>query len=331
MGLTSSTFVKLPARDTKHEAGTQSENLLLWAQLWHVLVSGYACRTNLSCLGDRLTAIEGLAEYFRHWRQGERYFGGIWSGSFAKDLLWRTIPEFHERLRVRPDTIKTKWSSEKWLFPTWSWASLNNKNPMGPRMSILYAKFREEVAVDSPSPPTYQHYPDSAFLITPIGEPFGQDRIADGQKPPPSTEKRRYHELRIQGIIVPIGWQQLLAMEKDAWAENIEPYPEPFFMCDYGWLKFANWLKEEYPAGPAEPTFYCLRMMKYIGRTGHFMGLVLHCVDEARQIYERIGVLAQRYRLEKDDTEESKRHWKPDWRQEAGTESEPEARVITLV
>lgn len=144
--IASTLFLKLPARDSSQEAGTQSKIFPLWTK-WHRLVKFFT-ETNLSFVGDKLTAIEGLAEYFRHWRQGERYSAGIWSGSFTKDLLWRVLHYPLERLRVRPDTIKTKWSSEKWFFPTWSWASLHNKNPTGPPVPILYPKFGENPGDD---------------------------------------------------------------------------------------------------------------------------------------------------------------------------------------
>ncbi|KAK3398406.1 heterokaryon incompatibility protein-domain-containing protein [Sordaria brevicollis] len=332
MGAGEFCFFKLPATNTK----PQSSNLFRygdesppWAK-WHYIVQSYTQYADLTNLGDALMAIEGLADYFRRWRQGELYWGGVWSSSFAKGLLWKTTYEYHhERLRALPGTVNPKWSSEKWLFPTWSWASLSNKSP-GHRRAIEYDTFRERVTEDPSGPLPFEHYPDSDFLVKPIGESLGlHDKTIDGQNTPSFPEKRRYYELRVEGVLVPISCQQLLSM--DIKVGYLEPLVTLFFLCDYGRLQFSAWLEEEYPTGPPESTFYFLRMVRHVGRTGRYMALVLHCVDQARQFYERIGVLVTRYRLEKDETEESKKNWMPDWWQGAGAEDEPEPRIISLV
>lgn len=161
---------------------------------------------------------------------------------------------------------------------------------------------------ENPSRPvTYEHYADSGFLVNPVGEPLGlQDRTIDVQKPPSSPEKRRYYELCVEGVLVPISYQQLLSMDIMV-HDPFEPYVKPFFLCDYGRLQFAAWLEEECPTGLPESTFYCLRMMRHVGRTSRYMALVLHCVDQARQLYERVcpgkpvSIGEVRYRREQED------------------------------
>ncbi|KAK3486171.1 uncharacterized protein B0T23DRAFT_247729 [Neurospora hispaniola] len=341
-------FFKLPARATKHGAGTQLDTSvsrvknkfdksLPWAK-WQLLVARYGHQTDISFASDRLIAIEGLAGYLQHMRPGERYFGGVWSGSFTKDLLWTIRIHGHERLRVGPDTIKTNRSSEKWLFPTWSWASLSDERH---RINVRYIDFSERVnlSLHGPGSDEEQLYQDSAFLLRPVGEPFAQNKIANGQqKPQHPTEKRRYYELKVEGILVPIPRSLLFTGEVGMFLPKIHCNWRHFW-CDFGLLAFHDWFCKEYPEGSAEPTFYCLRMMNYIGRSGHYMGLVLRCVDEENQLYERLGVWEQRYVLKMGDPEEfldehssaKKRNWKPNWWQEEGAEAEPEPRVISLV
>lgn len=120
-----SDFVKLPKSDLQSQQYTQLNPV---AQ-WHELVAVYS-KTKLSFQSDKLAAIHGIVEYLRPLRTPDaEYLAGLWSDSLVSDLLWSikgiphgAVPE--DGLRLRADSMhKTEWSSDRWLFPTWSWAS----------------------------------------------------------------------------------------------------------------------------------------------------------------------------------------------------------------
>ncbi|RSL87385.1 hypothetical protein CEP52_015537 [Fusarium oligoseptatum] len=95
---------------------------------WYDIISEYST-TSLTHITDKLIAIEGIAEYMRPWGNFE-YLAGLWAGSLAFDLLWNSkaynygIPK---RANQADPLGKTTWSSGKWLFPTWSWASIQGQ------------------------------------------------------------------------------------------------------------------------------------------------------------------------------------------------------------
>lgn len=278
---------------------------------WYELVNGYA-DTFLSYETDRLIAVQGLVDYMSHWRPGEQYYGGVWSGSVAKDLLWKRKDRWGGhygrkpmRTMMGPDTQKTEWSSDKWLFPTWSWASLTSeKGAAFVQYSILTNDERA--------------YPDSVFLTHAVdkvlsGDPCAGDRDGDGNgNGEAPAGKKPLYELRVKGPVFAVSHEALLKACENEDGEDPEDHINPVnFSCDYGGFKSGDW--KEY-TGP-EPRFYLLRMLKH---RGCVTALILVCVDEERQVYERFGSIDWNIRM--DGTKSSAvtglvvdRRWTPGW------------------
>lgn len=92
-------------------------------KVWHDLLIKYGLTTSShGC--DRLAAIEGLAKYLNP-QMKRVYLAGLWQDSFWEDFMWTTSSGYGERTeQTEPPPVKNKWSSDRWLFPTWSWASI---------------------------------------------------------------------------------------------------------------------------------------------------------------------------------------------------------------
>ncbi|RSL74384.1 hypothetical protein CEP53_000288 [Fusarium sp. AF-6] len=93
---------------------------------WYDIISEYS-PTRLTHVTDKLVAIQGIAEYMRPGGDFE-YLAGLWTDSLAFDLLWNSEAyNYGDPTRAtHTDPLgKTPWSSDKWLFPTWSWASID--------------------------------------------------------------------------------------------------------------------------------------------------------------------------------------------------------------
>ncbi|KAI8723135.1 HET domain-containing protein [Fusarium sp. LHS14.1] len=117
-------FGKLPLAEHARAIFTRPELI----RTWHDIVLDYA-RTSLAHKTDKLAAIDGIAEYMRSLRNSE-CLAGLWVDSLAFDLLWANEAHNDEdptRTTHADPLGKTPWSSGKWLFPTWSWASIEGE------------------------------------------------------------------------------------------------------------------------------------------------------------------------------------------------------------
>lgn len=81
---------------------------------WYEVVEIYT-QLRLSYPGDKLMAVDGIAQYMAPMRESQ-HFAGLWIDSFPSDLAWAVDRFDDERLRVL-----------EWRAPTWSWASLETK------------------------------------------------------------------------------------------------------------------------------------------------------------------------------------------------------------
>lgn len=116
-------FIKLP---TRHDPELQAKVV----SKWHQLVQVYG-QTTLTYQSDKLAAVEGLCQYILPLRKGA-YLAGLWEDSLARDLLWKAGDSLSTQGPVRteqrePGPRKTQWSAKRWLFPTWSWASVTGR------------------------------------------------------------------------------------------------------------------------------------------------------------------------------------------------------------
>jgi hypothetical protein len=80
---------------------------------WHGLVYHYA-RRYLTCAGDRLPAVSGIARLVAR-RLDQSYVAGLWSDDLVVGLIWTTgYPD--QSLALKPS---------RYPGPSWSWASVN--------------------------------------------------------------------------------------------------------------------------------------------------------------------------------------------------------------
>jgi hypothetical protein len=77
--------------------------------IWNQLVEDYV-RTNLTCQGDRLPALTGIAQRFNEDYKRGKYVAGIFELALPKALMWK------------PNAPATR--QREYLAPSWSWASI---------------------------------------------------------------------------------------------------------------------------------------------------------------------------------------------------------------
>ena len=195
----------------------------------------------------------------------------------------------------------------KWLFPTWSWASLNSATGRSNIDFLSLWKDEEK--------PNDQRL-DDAFLTHAADEQLAGD--PDAQDRDPNAGKKPLYELRLKGPIFPIAPETLSKASDDL-----------DFPCDFDDLLENEENDWDEHVGP-EAVFYCLRIVKYNGR---FVGLALVCVDEERQVFERIGLLEwdrKEYGNNTVATVIIKGRRRPDWWEPSEGEV-VEEKVITLI
>ncbi|KAF2646891.1 HET-domain-containing protein [Massarina eburnea CBS 473.64] len=214
---------------------------------WNGMIENYS-RTLVTIQSDRLVAIDGLAQCISPFRSGE-YLAGLWSDSLAIDLLWytkKTPPQ--KRLVPTGNTRKTKWTSEKWLFPTWSWASTAHP--------VFWFSFLEGV---------------TSFVT----------RVEEGDKMP------SYH-LKLRGVLL---YTTLESLKGDPDRQGYQYFPD-------------------YVQDQLNDKVACLRVVEYCRK---LFSLVVKCVDEEKNVYERIGLLRTRYGVRRAPYWwEPYRGWEPD-------------------
>lgn len=82
--------------------------------LWYgLIVPKHYSRRVLTEPNDKLVAISGLANKLKSYRPTMRYLAGLWSGLVLEGLLWSA------------QGPSQKWKDNKYVAPTWSWASWN--------------------------------------------------------------------------------------------------------------------------------------------------------------------------------------------------------------
>ena len=97
-------------------------------KMWYDIVDVYST-TCLTYPSDKLVAIDGIASYMQGLRNCE-YLAGLWADSLALDLLWSVDTlgrSSKRRVQTDPPPAKTKWTSKNWMFPTWSWSSIEGR------------------------------------------------------------------------------------------------------------------------------------------------------------------------------------------------------------
>ncbi|KAI0201420.1 HET-domain-containing protein [Astrocystis sublimbata] len=91
-----------------------SKNRELLPHKWRKIVEFYST-LNLTFSKDKLPALSGLARQMMELKPGAHYLAGLWKDSLDLDLLW--IP-------YGPEALK---SNDRYIAPSWSWASVARK------------------------------------------------------------------------------------------------------------------------------------------------------------------------------------------------------------
>ncbi|KAI0161739.1 hypothetical protein GGR52DRAFT_576042 [Hypoxylon sp. FL1284] len=254
---------------------------------WQLLVQRFR-DTKLTYECDRLAAIEGLVRHFNP--QGTRaYLAGLWADSFWGDFVWiRSSVEIKngqaelspiggcyegmqeymwmdflsERFicvqssvetrneQVESPPTKTEWSSGRWLFPTWSWASVTG----------------------------YTHWQSQASRVS------SGDILATWKQ-----DAEAPYKLLLESIVVPARLRDL---------------PSAHLRVDGVFHRDYDFSGEGKGFISPDATVYCLRIYKH---RRDLKSVALRCIDEAGQLYERIGLVHHR----EDHYHAS--HWLPRW------------------
>lgn len=82
--------------------------------MWNTMVEDYM-RCKLTKEQDKLVAIGGVAQFWRHILIHPDYKAGMWLNELPGALLWHCEP--------RPDSIYTSFRPKTYRAPSWSWAS----------------------------------------------------------------------------------------------------------------------------------------------------------------------------------------------------------------
>jgi hypothetical protein len=228
---------------------------------WREVVREYS-PLKLTFPSDKLPAIAGIAKQL-HPFIGSTYLAGIWKEYIRDELLWET---------VGPKQAKPT----AWRAPTWSWASVEG--------TISF-------------PNGYIHSSDTDYSIleavcTPIGpDQFGA--ISDGH-------------LTVHGKVVSVRLFQLSTLPSTPDAVPAEPaialkegLKEPINVSfDSCWLD----ADDSQSKGPQNWTkSYDILFCFLLGMNRRVTGdesppplglvyLVLECVDQSKQLYERVGI-----------------------------------------
>jgi hypothetical protein len=91
---------------------------LTYFDVWRAIVKEYTTRT-LTKRKDVLTALAGIAEAF-HETHGDEYVAGLWQTDLIRSLGWT-------RFSVDHSLTDLPTPSERYLAPSWSWASITGK------------------------------------------------------------------------------------------------------------------------------------------------------------------------------------------------------------
>jgi len=227
---------------------------------WQKVVEEYSI-LNLTLPSDKLPAIAGIARQL-HPSIGCTYLAGIWGdGRIAGGLHWETVGTKRKKPKI-------------WRAPSWSWASV-------------------EGIVSFPVGWVDQEYTVLKAVCTPLGpDQFGA--VSDGY-------------LTILGKLLRVGWSQISPLTE---LQNSAEDQSMFVLAREG-LKEALSVSFDSCWPPADENHsdeflngkkqhgvvFCFMLgcrKRVTGRESPsplgLVYLVLQCVDEAKQLYERVGI-----------------------------------------
>ena len=231
--------------------------------VWYDMARNYS-HTALTYETDRLAAFDGIAQYMRPLKTGD-YLAGLWSETLGPDLLWAVLGDGAKRRAHGEPRRMTPWSSDKWLFPTWSWASVQ-----GGMIGWIHANL--------PKAP-----PRETFLVE-----YVKDNSAVSAGGTGLASSRPSYKLRVSGVLIP---STMLAIRSGSTSKSANsPQGRKYsYYPDYD--------GQERDLAPSA-LVYCLRAFRSYDASIHdesYESLVLLCIDEMEQEYERVGLLSFSY------------------------------------
>lgn len=81
--------------------------------LWIEIAKQFS-RRYITFKNDKLPATSGLANMMAIYLKGDTYYAGIWEGDFIRSIMWLV------------DTVTSRYPSDEYLAPSWSWVSSDN-------------------------------------------------------------------------------------------------------------------------------------------------------------------------------------------------------------
>jgi hypothetical protein len=235
---------------------------------WHRIVEEYTTK-DLTFEKDIFPALQGLAKQ-KGSERDTPYYAGLWKNTLLRDLLW-----YSGSPSKRPAA---------WRAPTWSWASVATQ--------VRWKDSKDEY---------YRYLKSSAIVEKVRTQPVGEDAFGELQSA----------ELTLRGLCVAAS----LAKNKHK-NKNTATYSLSILGQDWhtGRSWFSIHLFPDYEYGTKGQYFIeddtLVRIMRIASvskgnsTATSLACLVFRCIDERRQIYERIGLtrinISNKHRSERD-------------------------------
>jgi hypothetical protein len=262
---------------------------------WVRLVEEYT-ELDLTFQSDRLPAIAGVAKQLRRRMTNPNYMAGLWEGSLVEGMSWYRKDGSRES---RPSLA---------LGPSWSWASY-------PGAIGFFPQPRVPPHVLDPTKPTveravFDHHNEDEFMVLKGGSVTLHGYVVEvKQRMMQTTERAVFHIIRpgVDGAhlvymdygpdkdelqqtwqIVHPKWSLALLPNHPAFTP-IHDLPDsedmddgfPFYLCENE--TFISLQQSKKSLG-------CLAMGRVMSEGGRWeIFLLVECVDEAKQVYRRIG------------------------------------------
>ncbi|KAK3305208.1 heterokaryon incompatibility protein-domain-containing protein [Chaetomium strumarium] len=229
-------------------------------RIWHEIVDFYT-HLQLTYATDRPAAILGLAREMEPLRKG-LYMAGVWEDNLPADLAWY-VDKYHGRFSS---------SSSSRCRPTWSWTSISFPCYYSPSWVDGAV---EVVVIESPAPPASKPHTQHTNSKKSLGAITLRGRVFTG------TSDTTMNDQDISGKGPTPGHTWL--RRSFACGSFSRRGRRAFYSPD---IPFNT------PFPPDGQQVFCLAIGFDATKTQHFdVGLVLQCVDEGEQLYERLGIV----------------------------------------
>jgi hypothetical protein len=238
---------------------------------WRELVEIYSSMA-LTYEKDIFPALSGAASHMQRYRKS-RYIAGLWEDTLLEDLLWQAFDG------------KTAFRSAEWRSPTWSWASIIGKMQyrLVPNLSSLTpGSFGVERSYIRIIEASCEH-----SGLDPNGELKSARLCLVGRLTPATIE---YDTFTYENGLNVLNFYTLYILGSEG-TTSLNG-----FEIDYNVSQPGRWYVE------SGAQLYLLKMASTSHSTssGSILYLVLRCINEEGQVYERIGFYEDAKELSQD-------------------------------